>query len=466
MRRFFIQGVVAACAAGAAFAQAQQNTTTYAYDVQGNLTEVKNGLQNKTTHQYDVLSRRVRTIDPVAGDGQYTDFTYDALDQLIKVDDARRVVTEYDIDGMGNLLLTKSLDTGTTTYQRDAAGNVTSQTDAKQQVTSYQYDDIDRIVLITYHDGTTASFLYDQTTNATGKLSKVTDISGTINYDYDSFGRLRTEVRVIGGVPFSTVYRYDDKGRLAGMDYPTGRAINYQYDPQGRVSGIDTVLAGAVTPVVTAVTYDPFGPVRAITFSNGRSHARSFDLDGRMSSYSLSSQTIAIGYDAAGRIKSTGDTVNLSGATNYGYDAMDRLTTVQTPLAAQSYEYDAVGNRKKKINGSASASYAYAGPGNRLTAVGAQAIATDVNGSITHNGAASFNYDARGRMISANTAIGLVQYTINALGQRVRKVTPTETTVFHYDYSGKLIAESILAGGKVKKTEHVYLGDIPVAVLK
>lgn len=36
-------------------------------------------------------------------------------------------------------------------------------------------------------------------------------------------------------------------------------------------------------------------------------------------------------------------------------------------------------------------------------------------------------------MVSVNTAIGL--------GQRVRKVTPA-TTVFHYEHTGKLIAEA------------------------
>ena len=65
-------------------------------------------------------------------------------------------------------------------------------------------------------------------------------------------------------------------------------------------------------------------------------------------------------------------------------------------------------------------------------------------------------------MVSANTAIGLVTYTINAMGQRVRKTTPASTTVYHYDRSGKLIAES--TDGVM--TEYVYLGDMPVAVLK
>lgn len=93
-------------------------------------------------------------------------------------------------------------------------------------------------------------------------------------------------------------------------------------------------------------------------------------------------------------------------------------------------------------------------------------MTTDANGSVTNKGNASFNYDARGRMVSANTAIGLVTYTINSLGQRVRKVTPTETTVFHYDMAGKLIAEATTTGSTTTEQEYVYLGDMPVAVIK
>ena len=44
----------------------------------------------------------------------------------------------------------------------------------------------------------------------------------------------------------------------------------------------------------------------------------------------------------------------------------------------------------------------------------------------------------------------------------MQKTTPTATTVYHYDGSGKLIAEN--TNGAL--TEYVYLGDMPVAVLK
>ena len=88
----------------------------------------------------------------------------------------------------------------------------------------------------------------------------------------------------------------------------------------------------------------------------------------------------------------------------------------------------------------------------------------DPNGSTLHNGINQFQYDARGRMTSAVTALGTVAYTVNALGQRVIKNAPAGATVYHYDGRGQLIGESTPQG--VFQKEYVYLGDIPVALFQ
>jgi YD repeat-containing protein len=158
--------------------------------------------------------------------------------------------------------------------------------------------------------------------------------------------------------------------------------------------------------------------------------------------------------------------LNSASETIYGYDLLDRLTSVRTQSSAQTFDYDAVGNRKLKVNNGNTTTYTYGANSNRLTHIGPLPVPTDANGSITAKPDATFAYDVRGRMISANTSIGLVSYTINSLGQRVRKITPNDTTVFHYDTAGKLIAEATTTGNTVSVQEYVYLGDIPVAVLK
>lgn len=446
-----------------ALAQVQDTTTSFLYDTMGNVTHVTNPLNKVTTLGYDRLSRQTSMTDPAQG---VTRYDYDGLDRIIRVTDAGSVATSYEIDGLGNLKKLTSADTGVANSTFDEAGNLRSRTDAKLQKTSYQYDVLDRLTLVTHHDGATVAYAYDLGANGIGRLGKITDSSGSIDYAYDQHGRIRAETRVIAGTSFVTGYDYNAAGQLSAVTYPSGRKIDYVRDTVGRVTGLTTTMNGNVVPLVSQVRYAPFGSVQALTLGNGLQQTRGRDLDGRITSFGLSSKTVALTYDAASRIKSIADMANPSGGTSYGYDALDRLTSVLAPGSAQGYTYDLVGNRKQKVNNGVTTPYTYGGPGNRLNQVGTQPVTTDVNGSITNKDNIAFAYDVRGRMVSANTAIGLVQYTINSLGQRVRKATPTDITVFHYDTSGKLIVETTTTGGVAAIKEYIYLGDMPVAVLK
>lgn len=143
------------------------------------------------------------------------------------------------------------------------------------------------------------------------------------------------------------------------------------------------------------------------------------------------------------------------------------------PSTLFAYSYDAVGNRLSRTIGSATDTYEYgttSNPSNRLTKITPASgpvrnIIPDLNGSTTNDAINVFTYDARGRLAKANTVLGTVQYGVNALGQRIRKTgNQVGDTIYHYDSGGRLIVESTAAG--VFKTEYIYLGDIPVAVMK
>jgi len=188
---------------------------------------------------------------------------------------------------------------------------------------------------------------------------------------------------------------------------------------------------------------------------------RTFDLDGRVTSYTLNSAAQTLHYDAVSRLVRVSDQTLPTNDRTYDYDELNRLTSEQSPTSSLVYSYDAVGNRTQKILGGAVTTYGYATDSNRLTTLQAVQVPSDANGSITNNGTSSFNYDARGRLVSANTAIGQVYYKINALGQRVQKVTPQGNTVYHYDIGGRLIAESTVA----TTTDYVYIDGIPLAML-
>ena len=97
-------------------------TTTYAYDANGNLTRVTDPLNRQTNQTYDALNRLITSTDAANGLSRYG---YDALDQLVKVTDPNTLITQYQRDGLGNLNVQTSPDTGTTINSYDALNRVT-----------------------------------------------------------------------------------------------------------------------------------------------------------------------------------------------------------------------------------------------------------------------------------------------------------------------------------------------------
>ncbi|MBX3664871.1 MAG: RHS repeat protein [Burkholderiales bacterium] len=446
---------------------AASQTTAYTYDNQGNVTQIDGplaGTGDVTVNAYDALNRLVQITDPLAGTVAYG---YNGVDRLAAVTDPRSLVTSYSYDGLDNLNQQVSPDTGTATSVYDAAGNLTSRTDAKSQQITYTYDVLNRVTAIN-HTGASSldvTLQYDQGTNQKGWLTTVTDSSGTTVYTYDTQGRMTGETRTINSIPYVTSYRYNADGLLDRITYPGGRTVDYTFDSLSRISQIDTTSGGTVT-LASSVTYQPFGGVNGFTFGNSTSYVRTHDQDGRVSNFTLGTQTRVVGYDDASRISFLTEQGNPSNTDNYGYDLLNRLTSFTGPSTSQSFTYDAVGNRSTQVIGANTYNYAYSGSSNRISSVSgpvARTFTHDANGSITGDTLVTSTYDNRGRLASVTTGAGTTNYKLNFLGQRVRKTDASDDTVYHYDHNGKLIAESTAAG--TIQREYVYLGDMPVAVL-
>ncbi len=456
---------------------ATSQTTEYTYDDQGNVLTVKDPLNRVTTNQYDALNRlkQVTSPTPISAVTQYA---YNGLDALTRVTDPRSLETNYAVDGLGNLNDQTSPDTGTTTNEHDPAGNLIKQTDAKSQETTYAYDALNRVTLITFQDGSKQTYAYDQGANGIGRLSSITEtnpppanqVTSVLVYAYDQHGRVLSETRTVNGVQYVLGYRYDSFGRLDQLTYPSTRTVNYTFDALGRVSGVTTTKAGEPQQtVVSNVAYHPFGGVKAYTLGNGRAYTRGIDLDGRIASYTLGTQSFAIGYDAASRISFISDVGNPPNSNTYGYDDFDRLTSAVLPATPYGYTYDAVGNRRTRTAGSSTDNYDYGSTSNRIASITPSSgpvrnFVFDANGSTTADGNNTYVYDVRGRMVQATSSIGVTSYQINALGQRIRKSSSLGETIFHYDSQGKLIAET--GPGGALKRELIYLGDIPVGVVQ
>ncbi len=180
---------------------------------------------------------------------------------------------------------------------------------------------------------------------------------------------MTSEARAIGGTTHTTGYSYDAAGRMTGMTYPSGRTIAYGLDGLGRISRIETTGGGTTQVVVQDVAYQPFGPAKGFTFGNLLTSTRTFDLDGRIATHSLAAQTKTLSFDAASRITRIEQQGVSTNFADYGYDALDRLTSTVLPTSTFSFGYDAVGNRVSKSIGASSDAYTYPATSNRLAAI-------------------------------------------------------------------------------------------------
>ncbi len=112
--------------------------------------------------------------------------------------------------------------------------------------------------------------------------------------------------------------------------------------------------------------------------------------------------------------------------------------------------------------------YAYQQGTNKLTHFeGTPAIdyGYDLNANITTENAWTYVYDLSNqliRVLQGGNQVG--EYTFNGAGQRIKKVTQTETRIFHYDSLGHIIAETNQTGQML--AEYVYLGDQLLTMIK
>jgi RHS repeat-associated protein len=446
---------------------ALSQTTAYAYDKQNNLTTVTDPVSDAASYDYDALNRLSHGIDP---NGGITSYRYDANDHLTGVLDPRNLLTAYAWDGLDDQLQLASPDTGATNKTFDAAGNVISSTDARGNTTTYSYDALNRRTHAAFPDGTSAAWQYDQGANGIGRLSKITDVTGSTSYSYDANGHVTQKKQTAGAVTLMMTYGYDAGGRLASLTYPSGRKVVYAYNAAGRVS---SSVTGAGATLAAGVTYLPFGMASGWTAGNGASYQRTIDQDGQITGLALpAGDNIALSYDAASRI--TGRTETGQPAQNFGYDALDRLASYASGAASQTYTYDANGNRTSYLdNATPPNSLAYnIGPAsNRLLGISGsstESFTYDAGGNMLSYSAPfadySFSYDARNRQTEAFVGAIGTNFLINGLGQRIAQMNGSVPEFFFvYDEAGHQTGKYDGLGNPLWQT--VWLGDLPVAVL-
>ena len=434
------------------------------YDLNGNIINLTDANNNPTTYAYDELNRLVSVTQP---GNVTTGYSYDGHNNLVTVTDAENHTTTYTYDDAGRMISTTSPDTGITTYAYDAAGNLIAKTDAEGNTITYTYDALNRITGIHFSDSSQdITYSYDQGTDVKGRLTGMTDPSGTYAYTYDTQGNLIKEEKTIGGVTYETEYTYDSAGVLTGITYPNGRTVNYQLDNAGRVVQVSTAKDGTTHTVAQNIDYLPFGPMSSLTYGNGTVLSQAFDQLYRPERI-VSDAILDFSYtaDAVGNITTIADNLDDTKNRTFKYDDLNRLSQATGLFGTIDYTYDKVGNRLNRTTDGETDTYAYESGKNRLseiTGVNPQSFTYDTNGNTTAFGDKTLTYNQNDRLIKVtenSTVKG--EYTYNGNGQRVKKVSGGETVIYHYDRFGNLLGESTVDGTFTR--EYIYLNSMRLA---
>jgi YD repeat-containing protein len=436
-------------------------TTQYSYDPNGNLTTVTDPLDRATTSAYDALNRLATLTDPLNG---LTEYEYDAHDHLLSVTDPKQLTTAYTYDGLGNRVAIQSPDTGLRSTDHDAAGNPIRETDARGVMVLYSYDALDRRTAIDYPGvAEDVAFSYDQGPTGIGRLTGMTDGSGTTAYQYDSRGRLSAQTVDHTGIPLTTRYAYDAAERLVQITYPSGRVVDYGRDAAGYIRGVSTTFNGETQTLASAIDYAPFGPVTALTFGNGLVSTRAYDTAYRLTDLSVPGlQDLGYAYDVGDSLIAITNRLNPARSQAFGYDALNRLETAQGRYGSLGYTYDALGNRLSETVNGLTTPYHYAATSQRLLSTAARTFQYDANGNTTSDGLHDLSYGENNRLqeIRQGGAV-LARYGHNGRGERIAKVQGAATIFYHYDPDGQLLAETDQSGRTLK--EYVYLNGLPLA---
>lgn len=430
---------------------ANGNVYTYTYDDNGNRTATTYPDGSSVSSAYDARGRVISQTDQ---HGYTTSYTYDGADRLTSVTDALGNVTSYTYNEVGNLIKVTDANNHSTLYTYDdfsrvikttnalgqtaevtydICGNVLTSTDFGGKLTSFTYDEFDRVIEKKTADGTVT---YSYTTD--GKLSSVTDKTGTTKYTYDSMDGLKKTVYPNGEY---VEYTYDDASRLTGVKTSYG-TTSYEYDKLDRL-----VRVVDRNGYATVYEYDKNGNRSAVRYANGIVITYKYDEVNRLiCEKALDKQGgIVAQYEytlgAAGERTAVKE---LDRTVEYTYDVLYRLTSEKITAADETvteytYAYDNVSNRILKTENGAATEYVYNAL-NQLVSDSETTYEYDLNGNLVRvigmANSALYEYNAENKLVKATVQNGSLvieeSYTYDYQGNRTSKTTHRSDGITEY----------------------------------
>lgn len=334
------------------------STITYGFgtDVQGrnmfeNIFKDELGSVKKT---YTDIKGRTTSVHEVSNTGDIkTQFTHDAIGEILQVKDVNNNITTSVYDDLGRRTSYTHPDSGVTTYKYDPANNMTSKTNAANETVEYKYD-YSRLKEVKYplYPENNVKYYYGNAldasamdNNAVGRLWYQTDATGTQYLKYGRLGELTYQRRSVA-VPgaqvywFGTEWQYDTWNRVKTITYPDGEKLTYKYNKAGNLNNVASVKDGNSYPMINSIGYDKFE--QRVYLKNGNNTETTYEYETNrrrlLKMYAKNTNRFFMQnvyqYDVISnvmQVHNNAPVVNglLGGGTNYayGYDDLYRLTS-------------------------------------------------------------------------------------------------------------------------------------------
>ncbi len=442
--------------------------------------------ENHYTENYDMYGRKIsESVYPNGrtGEALTTSYEYDLLGNVLKITDANGKVTQTEYDKLNNPIKVTKADGSTveTEYTKWGTAKKVTQKDGNQpysiaqtyndggKVTShsqkglaintrpwyYNYNNVGEIAKVTDPNGNVRSYEYDQMGNNTvfenGSQKK--------EIQYNHFGQVDKIERTNNNVEWGYIdYIYNTKGWLTSVN-DNGKTLSYTYDNAGNVTSVTPSSsltrtytrdnAGKITNVGAdgkSFQYQYYGDglIKKLTYPGGITSEYTYDNANRLKTLITKKGTTILNsyayeYDNLGNILSISGTENVT----YTYDNLYRLSSETRDGVTTTYAYDNRGNLISETRQGYSKTYEYGGD-NRLYKTVENGEITqyeyDLNGNMIKRGEDRFSYDENDKLVYSNIDGEHIYYEIGVDGLRRSKLV-NERTNYEVDQSGNVIKE-------------------------
>jgi len=426
---------------------ADNSTTTNTYDNDDRIQNVQDPVLRNTHFAYcapgdpNCAANQVKTewrawssgtacsLAPPSLQECYRRVSYGADGEMATIEDANNNITAYGYDGWNRLTTSTFPDATFEQLTLDENGNVTLRQNRAQQQLTYTYDALNQMrtkVSPSPALTTTWTYLLD------GRVNVLSDTAtNSINYGYDTAGRLNQVVNHINGFGANRTVNYtlDANGNRTQLKWPSqdaAYAVGYCYDNLNRMTQAMENATDCATNLLATYAYDAQSRRTLVTYGNGAtmsypSYSNAGDLQTLTSHFPVGSNDNSFTYTYTAAHQTL--TATASKNTWFWEPSTDSTTAYTVNNLNQ---YATVGSQTT---------------GGTNCQGAAQGLSYDCNGNLTFDGTRTYTYDAENRLLMANATGLAATYAYDPLGRRTKKSGTGVTTTYYLSDGTDEIAE-------------------------